>query len=114
MDDLINLMKDCDLIVSRAGASTIAEITAIGLPAILVPSPYVTNNHQYKNAKELEDRGACIIVTEDEFSKEKIIHEIDKIFDNKEEYDKMASNSRKLGIDDSATRIYEEMKKIVR
>ena len=114
MDDLINLMKDSDLIVSRAGASTIAEITAIGLPAILVPSPYVTNNHQYKNAKELEDAGACIIVTEDDFSKDKIIHEIDKIFDNKEAYDEMALNSRKLGIDDSATRIYDEIKKIIR
>ena len=52
MEELINLLKDSDLIVSRAGASTIAEITAIGLPAILVPSPYVTNNHQYKNARE--------------------------------------------------------------
>ena len=114
MDDLINVMKDSDLIVSRAGASTIAEITAIGLPAILVPSPYVTNNHQYKNAKELEDRGACIIVTEDDFSKDKIIHEIDKIFDNKEAYDKMIINSKELGIADSATRIYDEMKKIIR
>jgi UDP-N-acetylglucosamine--N-acetylmuramyl-(pentapeptide) pyrophosphoryl-undecaprenol N-acetylglucosamine transferase len=114
MDDLINLMKDSDLIVSRAGASTIAEITAIGLPAILVPSPYVTNNHQYKNAKELEDNGACIIVSEEEFSKNKIINEIDKLFDNKEKYDLMASNSRKLGIDDSATRIYEEIRKIIR
>ena len=114
MDDLINVMKDSDLIVSRAGASTIAEITAIGLPAILVPSPYVTNNHQYKNAKELEDRGACIIVTEDDFSKDKIIHEIDKIFDNKDAYDKMIINSKELGIADSATRIYDEMKKIIR
>ena len=70
MEDLINLLKDSDLIVSRAGASTIAEITAIGLPAILVPSPYVTNNHQYKNAKELEDIGACKIVSEEEFSKD--------------------------------------------
>lgn len=114
MDDLINVMKDSDLIVSRAGASTIAEITAIGLPAILVPSPYVTNNHQYKNAKELEDRGACIIVTEEDFSKDKIIHEIDKIFDNKDAYDKMIINSKELGIADSATRIYNEMKKIIR
>jgi UDP-N-acetylglucosamine--N-acetylmuramyl-(pentapeptide) pyrophosphoryl-undecaprenol N-acetylglucosamine transferase len=114
MDDLINLMKDSDLIVSRAGASTIAEITAIGLPAILVPSPYVTNNHQYKNAKELEDAGACRIVTEEEFSKEKIINEIDKLFDNKEEYDLMVINSKKLGIDDSSSRIYDEIRKIIR
>ena len=114
MDDLINLMKDSDLIVSRAGASTIAEITAIGLPAILVPSPYVTANHQYKNARELEDAGACIIVSEDEFSRDKIINEIDKLFDNKKEYDKMVSNSKKLGISDSATKIYNEVNKLIR
>jgi len=113
MEDLINLLKDSDLIVSRAGASTIAEITAIGLPAILVPSPYVTNNHQYKNAKELEDRGACIIVSEEEFSKDRIISEIDKLFDNKEMYDLMASKCQELGIKDSASRIYDEAKRIV-
>ena len=114
MDDLINLMKDSDLIVSRAGASTIAEVTAIGLPAILVPSPYVTANHQYKNAKELEDVGACKIITEDEFDKEKVISEIDKLFDNIDEYNKMKENSKKLGIEDSATRIYNEVRKIIR
>ena len=114
MDNLIQLLKDSDLIISRAGASTIAEITAIGLPAILVPSPYVTNNHQYKNAKELEDAGACVIVSEHEFSKDKIIREVDKIFDNKESYEKMVQNSKKLGISDSATRIYEEIRKIIR
>lgn len=113
MDNLINLLKDSDLIISRAGASIISEITAIGLPAILVPSPYVTNNHQYKNAKELCDAGACIIVSEDEFSKNKIINEIDKLFDDKNLYDKMSKNSRSLGIDDSATRIYEEVRKII-
>lgn len=114
MEDLINYLKDTDLIVSRAGASTIAEITAIGLPSILVPSPYVTNNHQYKNAKELEDNGACRIVEETDFDKEKIIHEIDKIFDDKESYLQMAQNCKKLGIVDSATRIYDEIKKIIR
>jgi len=114
MNELINLLKDADLIVSRAGASTIAEITAIGLPAILVPSPYVTNNHQYKNAKELEDAGACTIVTEEDFSRDVIIREIDKLFDDKDFYQKMSENSRKLGIDDSATRIYDEVRKIIR
>ena len=114
MENLINLMKDADLMVSRAGASTIAEITAIGLPSILVPSPYVTNNHQYKNAKELEDRGACRIVTEEEFSSKRIIHEIEDLLDHPDTYEEMSKNSRKLGIDDSATRIYQEIKKLVR
>lgn len=114
MENLINLLKDSELIISRAGASTIAEITAIGLPAILVPSPYVTNNHQYKNAKELSDKGACVIVSEEDFSKDTIIKEIDKLFEDEELYDKMSKSSRSLGIDDSATRIYEEIRKIIR
>lgn len=113
MDNLINIMKDSDLIVSRAGASTIAEITAIGLPAIFVPSPYVTNNHQYKNAHELEEDGACLIISEEEFSKDVIIDAIDKVLGEKDLYDKMSKNSRKLGIDDSATRIWEEVRKII-
>ena len=113
MDNLINLMKDADLMVSRAGASTIAEITAIGLPAILVPSPYVTNNHQYKNAKELEDHGACVIVTEEDFSSKTIIQEVERLLDDEKRYKEMSEHSRELGIDDSATRIYQEIKKLV-
>ena len=114
LPDLISLMKDTDLLISRAGASTIAEITAIGLPSILVPSPYVTNNHQYKNAKELEEEGACVIVREDEFSNDKILTEIDRLFDDKSLYEKMVQNSKKLGISDSATKIYEEARRIIR
>ncbi len=113
MEDLIQLLKDTDLLVSRAGASTIAEITAIGLPAILVPSPYVTNNHQYKNAKELEDHGACRIIQETEFSKEKVLEEINFVLIDNKTYDKMKENSKKLGKTDSATHIYEEIKKII-
>ena len=114
MDNLIQLLKDSDLIVSRAGASTIAEITAIGLPAILIPSPYVTNNHQYKNALELEEANACKIIEEKDFSKDTIIDEIDKIFDNKEFYLEMVKNSKSLGIMDSASRIYDEIEKIIK
>lgn len=113
MEDLICLLKDTDLLVSRAGASTIAEITAIGLPTILVPSPYVTNNHQYKNAKELEDHGACRIIQEEEFSKEKVLKEIDFVLTDQKTYDKMKENSMKLGKTNSATHIYEEIKKLI-
>lgn len=113
LDNFINLLKDTDLIVSRAGASTIAEITAIGLPAILVPSPYVTHNHQYKNAKELEDNGACSIILEENFSKETLIPEIDRLLNNKDIYSKMKDDSKKLGVADSATRIYQEIRKLI-
>lgn len=113
LSDFISLLKDSDLIISRAGASTISEITAIGLPSILVPSPYVSNNHQYKNALELERAGACLLIEEKNFSSEKVIVEIDKLLDNKIIYDKMKKDSRKLGVNDSASRIYKEIRKLI-
>ena len=113
LDNMISLLKATDLIISRAGASTIAEITAIGLPAILVPSPYVTNNHQYKNAESLEKVGACKLISEDDFSSKTVIPAIDEILNDRKIYDNMVMSSKKLGILDSATRIYNEIKKII-
>ncbi|MBQ2639359.1 MAG: undecaprenyldiphospho-muramoylpentapeptide beta-N-acetylglucosaminyltransferase [Bacilli bacterium] len=113
LDDLINLMKDTDLLVSRAGASTIAEITSIGIPSILVPSPYVTHNHQYLNAKELEDKKACIIVEEDKFNSVNLINTIDKIIDDKKLYKELSDNSYKFGVRDSSLKIYKEIRKLL-
>lgn len=113
LDNFINILKKTDLIISRAGASTIAEITAIGLPSILVPSPYVTNNHQYKNAKELEDAGACKLITEEEFSMGTVIAAIDSILLNEKNYKNMKTAAKKLGIPNSATKVYKEIKKTI-
>lgn len=113
LDNLINIMKDTDLFISRAGASTIAEISAIGLPSILVPSPYVTNNHQYLNAKELEAVGACKILEEKDFNTDNLIRMIDTILDNKKSYNDMKKACNKIGIQDGATRIYEEIRKLI-
>ena len=114
INNLIGLMKDTDLIVTRSGASTIAEITSIGLPAIMVPSPYVTNNHQYVNAKSLEDDGACIILKEEDFNKDSLVNLLDKTLNDKEKLKCMKSALLKRGVTDSATRIYEEILKLVR
>lgn len=113
LNNLISLLKKTDLIVSRAGASTISEITAIGLPSILVPSPYVTGNHQLKNAQELEKKGACFILEEKDFNKEKLIPLIDKILTDQMLYHKMATATKKLGVTDSATKVYNEIRKLV-
>ena len=114
VDNLLGLMKDADLIVTRSGASTIAEITSIGLPAIMVPSPYVTNNHQYVNAKSLEDDGACIILKEEDFNKDSLVDLLDKTINDKKKLNSMRSALLKRGVTDSATRIYEEIIKLVR
>lgn len=113
-ENLIQVMKDCDLIITRAGASTIAEITALGLPTIMVPSPYVTHNHQMKNAQALEKEGAVSIITEDNFSKETLLPLITSILEDKKRYQKMKKALEKRAKKDSATRIYEEARKLVR
>lgn len=114
VDNLLGLMKDTDLIVTRSGASTIAEITSIGLPAIMVPSPYVTNNHQYVNAKSLEDDGACIILEEKDFNKDSLVNLLDKTLNDKEKLKSMKESLLKRGVKNSSSRIYEEILKLVR
>ena len=58
--DMPLVMAAADLVICRAGASTISELTALGTPALMVPSPYVTNNHQEKNARALEEAGGAV------------------------------------------------------
>ena len=74
LNNMLNVLKVCDLIVTRAGASTIAEITAIGLPSILVPSPYVANNHQLYNAMELVNNKASVLLEEKDFNANNLLH----------------------------------------
>lgn len=64
IDNMPVVMAAADLVICRAGASTIGELTALGKPAILVPSPFVAANHQYKNAKVLADRGGVLLLEE--------------------------------------------------
>ena len=66
IDDMPVVMAAADLVIRRAGASTIGELTALGKPAVLVPSPFVAANHQYKNAKVLADRGGVELIEEKE------------------------------------------------
>ena len=112
-EELIQIMKDADLMISRAGASTISEITGIGLPSILVPSPYVTHNHQYLNAKELEDAGACSILEEKDFTGEALCSFITSILSDDKKYQDMKKASASFGKKDSLTKIYHEIKKLV-
>ena len=64
IDNMPTVMAAADLVICRAGASTLGEITAMGKPAVLVPSPYVAANHQYENARVLADRGAALLLEE--------------------------------------------------
>ena len=113
LDNMTQVLKKTDLIVSRAGASSIAEITALGIPNILIPSPYVTHNHQLKNAKSLEERKATVIIEEDKYDKEFLVSTIDQIFMDPKGYQKFHENVSSLGVKDSATKIYQILKSLI-
>ena len=114
MDNLNELLKSTDLCVSRAGATTIAELTAIGLPSILVPSPFVTHNHQLMNAKELENINASVIVEEKDFDQKIILESIDHILNDPDRYQEMKVAALSLGVKTSATKFYQVVKELVR
>lgn len=107
INDMPPVLKKTDLIITRAGASIIAEITAIGIPAIMIPSPYVTHNHQYKNAKVLEDQKACILIEEKSLTYDDLLSNVDLLLNDEKLIKEMKKNSRKLGVIDSATKIAE-------
>lgn len=108
------VLKNVDLIVARAGATTLAEVTAIGLPSILIPSPYVTNNHQEKNARTLSDNGAAILKLEKEMSGEILLKEIDDILLNEEKWQQMHQAALKQGMPEAGKNMFELMKELIK
>lgn len=102
------------LIVNRAGASFLAEITALGIPSILIPSPNVTNNHQEKNARSLETSGAAEVILEPQLNGGKLFAAIERIMTEASLHGKMSAAARKLGKPESAHLIVEEMRRLVR
>ena len=111
--EMPSVMKITDLMVTRAGASTMSEITALEVPAIFIPSPFVTNNHQYKNAMDLVNNKAGIILEEKDLTDESLINLIDNTINDEEKLLDIKKNLRKLGIKDSSTRIYNALKELI-
>lgn len=107
-------MKKVDVMVTRAGASTLSEIIALEVPSILIPSPYVPNNHQFKNAMDLVQVKAAILVEEKDLVENKLATEIDLLMKEDAKRTLMRKNLRTLGIPDSAEVIYQELKNLIK
>lgn len=108
------VLAGIDLTVSRAGATTLAELTSLGIPSILIPSPYVTNNHQEKNALALSEHGAAKLLVEKELTSKKLVEEIDRILLDQEQLAAMKKSAKELGVQDAAARLYSIMKELTR
>lgn len=111
--EMPSVMKVADLIVTRAGATTMSEITATALPAIFIPSPYVTGNHQYKNAIDLASQDAGFILEEEKLSETTLIKMIDDVINDKDKLLQVKKNLKKIAITDSSTRIYQILKELI-
>ena len=114
VDNLSALIKDMDLIVTRAGASIISEIMALRKPAIFIPSPYVANNHQYYNALSIKDAHAGAMIEEKDLNKDILKNKINEILNDKKLYAEYETNLAKMSIDNSSTYIYELLKELIK
>ena len=112
--DMAVVMRAADLVICRAGASTISELTALAVPAIIVPSPYVVNNHQEKNARILQQAGAAVLLREEECSGQRLYEEAGRILQSPETRAAMGAAMGKLGVPDAADRIYDTVMALCR
>lgn len=114
LDNLAGLMQNCDLIVTRAGASTMSEILALNLPAIFIPSPYVAGNHQYYNALEIVKNNAGLMIEEEKLTGEELYHMVVNLLSDKKKYEIMKMNLRNLGKTDSSEIIVREIRSLTK
>ena len=112
--DMAPVMRAADLVLCRAGASTIRELTALGFPALIVPSPYVTNNHQEKNARVLEMAGGASVVLEKDASGQALFQAACTILHDADARSRMETAMAGLGLPDATERIYQTILQICR
>ena len=107
INNMPELLAAADLVISRAGALTLAELEAVGRAAVLIPSPNVAENHQYYNALELQKAGAAVVIEEKDLTGEKLVSTVSELL-------AMGQNARKLSVDDSLDRIADALLKLVK
>ena len=107
--DMADRMAAADLIVCRAGAATLGELCMLGRPALLVPSPYVAENHQEKNARALEKEGGCRVLLEKDANPQVLYDEIQDLLSDRDRLHRMGHDATKLAAHDASEKIYQEI-----
>ena len=105
IDNMDVCMAAADLVIGRAGASSLSEIEAMGKASILIPSPYVAENHQFHNAMALVNRDAGYIIEEKDLSSEALKQKIDELLSDKIKLKNTENNAKAMAINDSTQRI---------
>ncbi|MBQ6252263.1 undecaprenyldiphospho-muramoylpentapeptide beta-N-acetylglucosaminyltransferase [Ruminococcus sp.] len=116
--EYINDMDVClaaaDLVICRSGASTLAELEAAGKASILIPSPIVAGNHQYHNAMVLGKAGAAVVIEQKDVTNERMIAEIEKLYNDSEKVKNMSESAAKLHLTDTNERILSVVEKLIK
>lgn len=111
--DMPSILPEITVIVGRAGATSLAEITALGIPAILIPSPYVTHDHQTKNAQSLVNKEAALMIKESDLNAETLFDNIQVILADPKKQAQMAQNAKKAGVPDAADRLIKVINELL-
>lgn len=113
-NDMDTLMGASDLVISRAGATTIAEISASGTPSILIPFPYATGDHQRFNAQAVEDAGAGIMIEDKDLTGQVLCDAVDKIFWDDKKLAEMKVCAKNYAKIDADEKIVDEAMRLIR
>ncbi len=113
IDNQTRLMKQAKLVVSRCGATTLGEIATLSLPSIIIPSPYVADNHQYKNGLVLEEKGAALMIEEKDLNAEILFENIDKLMNDDQKLSKMKENLKGITLANGASNIYDVLASMI-
>ena len=114
IQNMSELMRAADLVICRAGASTISELTALGVPAIIIPSPNVTHNHQESNARVLADAGGAVMILEKDSSGQRLYDTACDILHDEARRKAMSAAMSSLGTIDAAEKILDAVMALVR
>ncbi len=109
IDDMPTVLRAADAVISRCGAMTLAELSAVGAASILVPSPNVTNNHQYKNAKHISDNGAAIMIEEKDLSERALLDAVRRLENDIQYRRTLCDGIRSFYVEGAAERIRDEI-----
>ena len=112
--DIPKGLNVADLVITSAGAITLAEVSAVGVPSILIPKAYTAENHQEYNARAFEEKGASFVILEKDLTGENLNEIINKIIKDKNRLMEMSQNSKKIGKVDAVEKIVNIVDKLVR
>ncbi|MBI5344633.1 MAG: undecaprenyldiphospho-muramoylpentapeptide beta-N-acetylglucosaminyltransferase [Deltaproteobacteria bacterium] len=113
IDDMADMYLAADLCVCRAGATSIAEITATGIPSILIPYPFAADNHQEVNARSLENAGASVMIRQERLTGRSLADAIRRLYEKPQELKTMSGKARALGRREAASVIAEDFLRLI-